>query len=308
MINQHMTSHLADASVMAVAVWLKIINTTIFVLLLSCCTWLMEVALIKEMHQVKSFLLSRFQVSGPAAAKASEIASQLAQSMVAQINMLPKLTSDAAKSLTDALAASGYDEAGKAAILQAIDAGLTQNIINTPRNQKGSGNGWAYNYLWEGQTNYYTEQDWAGLLSSTKPLANKVQIIVDRFMSLGITNPDEWTIAWAIAVLILSHFRVFPKYKSIFAIVGDFKEALKACKKPWPFSFISNYPTTPKELPASVFAHAYDPDDQPVSKELERLKQTALKHIPLRKNNKLLIEEAKAAKSSTSCCCEHPWH
>ena len=108
-----MTSHLADASVMAVAVWLKIINTTIFVLLLSCCTWLMEVALIKEMHQVKGFLLSRLQVSGPAAAKASEIASQLAQSMVAQINKLPTITSDSAKGLTDALAASGYDEAGK---------------------------------------------------------------------------------------------------------------------------------------------------------------------------------------------------
>ena len=30
-IVQHMTSHLADASVMAVAVWLKIISTSIFV-------------------------------------------------------------------------------------------------------------------------------------------------------------------------------------------------------------------------------------------------------------------------------------
>ena len=133
----------------------------------------MELALINEMHQVKGFLISRLQVSGPAAAPASAIASQLAQSMVAQINKLPTITSDSAKSLTDALATSGYDEAGKAAILQAIDACLTSSIINTPKNQKGGGNGWAYNYLWEGQTNYYTEQDWAGLLSSTKPVTNK---------------------------------------------------------------------------------------------------------------------------------------
>ena len=208
------------------------------------------------MHQAKGFLLSRLQVTGLAAAKAAEIASQLAQSMVAQINMLPKITSDSAKNLTDALAASGYDETGKAAILQAIDTGLTNNIINTPNNQKGGGNGWTYNYLWEGQTNYYTEQDWAGLLSSTKPLMNNVQIIVDRFMSLGITCPDEWTIAWATAILVLCHFKVFPKYRSIFDIVGDFKEAMRACKKPLPFSSIANYPTTPQELPAHVFAHA----------------------------------------------------
>ena len=220
--------------------------------------------------------------------------------MVAQINKLPTITSDSAKSLTEALAASGYDEAGKAAILQAIDTGLTSNIINTPKNQKGGVNGWASNYLWEGQTNYYTEQDWAGLLSSTKPLMNKVQIIVDRFMSLGITCPDEWTIAWATAILVRCHFRVFPKYKAVFDLVGDFKEAVRSCKKPWPFSFIANYPTIPQELPANVFAHAYDPDDQPVAKQLGRLKQTALNHIPLRKHNKLLIEEATAAKSAAA--------
>ena len=209
------------------------------------------------------------------------IASQLAHSMAAQIRQLPHITSDAAKGLTDALAASGYDEAGKAAILQAIDAGLTSSIINTPRDKKGGGNGWAYNYLWEGQTNYYTEQDWAGLLSSTKPLMNKVQIIVDRFMSLGITCPDEWTVAWAMAVLVLSHFRVFPKYKAIFAIVQDFKEAQKSCRKTWPFSFIANYPKTPQELPAAVFSHAYDKDDQPVSKQVERL---AMGFCPLYKS------------------------
>eukprot|EP00973_Karenia_brevis_P003408 468893-Karenia_brevis.AAC.1 len=109
----------------------------------------MELALIKEMQQVKGFLLSRLQVSGPAAAPASEIATQLAQSMVTQITKLPTMTSESAERLTEALAASAYDEAGKAAILKAIETGLTTNIINTPNN--GGGNGWMYSYLWEGQ-------------------------------------------------------------------------------------------------------------------------------------------------------------
>ena len=82
-------------------------------------------------------------MSGPAAATASEMASQLAMSMVAQINKLPTITSDSAKSLTDALAASSYDEAGKAAILEAIDAGLTKQIHTSTKKKRGGKLCWA---------------------------------------------------------------------------------------------------------------------------------------------------------------------
>ena len=44
--------------------------------------------------------------------------------MVNQVMKLSALNSSHAKSLTDALKASGYDEAGKAAIQEAIDAKL----------------------------------------------------------------------------------------------------------------------------------------------------------------------------------------
>ena len=44
--------------------------------------------------------------------------------MVNQIMKLSALNSSHAKALTDALKASGYDEAGKAAIQEAIDANL----------------------------------------------------------------------------------------------------------------------------------------------------------------------------------------
>ena len=38
---------------------------------------------------------------------------------------------------------------------------------------------------------HYTQEDWDGFLSQTKPLMNNVQIIVDRFCRLGITCPAE---------------------------------------------------------------------------------------------------------------------
>ena len=49
----------------------------------------------------------------------------------------------------------------------------------------------------------------------------------------------------------------------------------------------------PDELPKDIFDHAYDKDDVPCPQELSRLKLIATKHIPLRRNSKLLVDEAK---------------
>ena len=74
-------------------------------------------ALIQEMHDVGGFLKSRAGLSGATKKASGEVAARLSQSMVNQ-------SMAHAKSLTDALKASGYDEAGKAAIQEAIDAKL----------------------------------------------------------------------------------------------------------------------------------------------------------------------------------------
>ena len=75
-------------------------------------------------------------MTGLAAEKAREIEAGLASSMVSQIRQLPCITSDIAKQLSDALAESGYDEAGKAAILDAIDVGLTSSNTIKPCQMK----------------------------------------------------------------------------------------------------------------------------------------------------------------------------
>ena len=76
------------------------------------------------MHDVGGFLKSRAGLSGATKKASSEVAARLSQSMVNQVMKLSALNSSHAKSLTDALKASGYDEAGKAAIQEAIDAKL----------------------------------------------------------------------------------------------------------------------------------------------------------------------------------------
>ena len=131
--------------------------------------------------------------------------------------------------------------------------------------------------------NYVTKRDVLGWKDPKKPLLNKVQIMVDRLHRVGVRKPDEWTFAWAAAIAVLCRFETFPKYKHVFSILSDMKDSHNCSKTIWPFGVIYKYPKHPSELPANVQAHAYDEDDPATGIELERLKQVALHHVPLRK-------------------------
>ena len=151
---------------------------------------------------------------------------------------------DEAGQLNEALSQSGYTAEGKAQILKAIEAKLgCDTPCESPKGHK-------WNYLLDGMPNYITARDKAGLLDVKKPLLNKIQIMIDRLNKLGVSKPDEWTYAWAVAIVVLCHFKVFPKYKQVWAILNDFKDAHHATKMVhWPFSVIKRYPLTPSELP-----------------------------------------------------------
>ena len=88
-------------------------------------------------------------------------------------------------------------------------------------------------YLHDAQTDYYTASDWLEFRSDTRPLQSKIQRMVDRWTRLGLSNPDEWTFAWGIGIITLSHFPQYPSYKAVHTILEDLKEALHACRKIW---------------------------------------------------------------------------
>ena len=134
--------------------------------------------------------------------------------------------------------------------------------------------------------------------NTTKPIANKMQLVLDRYISFGLQGPDKWTLAWALAAIALCHFPSWPKYKTLYTMVQDMKESFKTSRKQLPSRDIENYPEHPCELPANILAYAYACDDQPVTKQVDRLSNAALKHIPLKKNSKLLAGEAKADGTS----------
>ena len=90
--------------------------------------------------------------------------------------------------------------------------------------------------------NYLTASDWQHLRCFKRPLANKIQVVVDRWVRLGLTSCDEWTFAWGVGVVVLSHFDEFPLYSSVFAILHDMKESFSCSQKPAPVGRILEYP------------------------------------------------------------------
>ena len=79
--------------------------------------------------------------------------------------------------------------------------------------------------------NYFTDSDIQALRGEKRPLANKIQVVVDRFVRLGLNSPDEWTIAWSVGVVILSHYTTFPLYQSVKGTVDDMRDIFKASQK-----------------------------------------------------------------------------
>ena len=242
-------------------------------------------AISNEIKGTADFFTSRRNVMGLAADNSNEIADQLAENIILQINRLPPIKVDGGKVLNDAVGNSGHSAEGMKKIMDCI----AKKLIEPPGKKNATFLGWTK--LREGMQFYISKNEVDGLNCHKKPLANKIQLIVDRLCKLGIMKPDEHTFACAVAILVLCHFQIFPKYKQVFAILGDMKSCHSATKHEWPFDYIQDYPMHPDQLPLKVLNHAYDKDDPPEGIEIDRLKLVAENHVPLRKSSKLLTNE-----------------
>ena len=126
---------------------------------------------------------------------------------------------------------------------------------------------------------YLTQKDWDGLCNPYESIEGKMQLVVERYICFGLKNPDELTLAWAVAAAALCHFKTLPKCSKLYAMVQYMKASFRSSQQQLPFSMIEKYPGLPAELPASILAYAYAVGDQPVTKHLDRLSNTALKQI-----------------------------
>ena len=268
---------------------------------MSCLDVVKKIA--NDIKGTRDFFTSRQGIKGLAADTYDMLADKLARNIAVQINKLPQLKVDGAKLLNDAISLSGYSADGKQEIMDCI----ANKLIETPAGRVGSAlqaNQWTK--LHNGMPFYISKSELDGLNDPKRPLANKIQIIVDRLCKLGIMKPDEYTFAWAVGIVVLCHFQDYPKYKHVFAILGDMKAAHFATRTSWPLDCICDYPMHPEKLPQDILDHAYDKDDPPQGIILDRLKQVVESHVPLSEISMLLHkeeEEEKTLREKTLCIC-----
>jgi hypothetical protein len=263
----------------------------------------MDLKLVHEISHVSSYLASR-----PDATNASsvELANKLARSMTQQVQHMPFIDASAASRLSDAVKTSGYTQAGKTMIGDAIDAQMTKSMGDTPRTATTPKP--CSQRLHEHMPRYLTMAETTKLQCTKTSYDTKQQVVIDRLKLIGLNHTDELTMAFAVALLTIHHDDKLPSYKNVFSRYNDFKVAFKCCTRIWPFGFISVYPSSPSELPDEMRKHAYA-DEQPSGYDVHRLKFVATKQVPMRSNSKLLRQPSsgkkKKKRSSSSSSHAH---
>ena len=219
-------------------------------------------------RQQMSMQLNNFDING--------MQRSLVARIVAQIGSLNHMTPEGAGVLTTALASSAYDSVGKTLIANAINTRV--GVVDTSRDT-----------IFQTLTSinkYLTQQDHDDIGDATKPLADRVNVVVRRLRLLRIIHPSTETIRFAAALLGLLAFSQYPSYQSMYNLVRDLQSNITTALGPVDAG-IRTYPNDPNELPSAVYEAAYA-DGPPVTVALDRLLNTARNHVPLRNTSKLL--------------------
>jgi hypothetical protein len=112
--------------------------------------------------------------------------------------------------------------------------------------------------------NNLTQSDWNKLKDPRQTLAGKMQVLIDRYLRLGIRYPDEQSVRGAVALvaLVIAELSLgFPTYPAIFAMVKDFKAMCDSQHRPYPHGHLVAHPEHPSCLPLEMQQFAYDPED-----------------------------------------------
>ena len=249
---------------------------------------------VSELHSVAGFLESRRSLrqqdgSDPADA----VAFRLATSISDMIARLPGLSTHDGDKILGALKVSAFSDEHASLITAAVDSRLG-GVARTTTGRKTT-------QLIEHVVDFFTERDWSQIESETLSLQQKIQVMVHRLSRcLGVTNPHERSLRWMVAILVLSHYENLPKYKVIFSVLGDIKEEFEVQNSCFQHGHLIRYPDSPAGLSKPRYDHAYGDDDKPVLKHIDRLRNVAIHHVPLRKNSKLLTKEAEAEAKGDS--------
>ena len=217
--------------------------------------------------------------------------SSFTTALVVQINAMVALSADDATALHEALKDAPYGEDGIQKIMRAIDAKIQHVPCLRGKPNKGGTKGQQFlKKVW----NYPIQDEWDVLLDPKKSFCTKASTIVHRMNLVGCSHPDEQTIKWMLALLLMVCHEELPDPRVRLDKLNDLKALVVSERKHYPLQHLAEFPEKPEQLPQDMFQHAY-PDVKPVPKEFAGITAIGDKGIPLRKNSNLLKRKAVEA-------------
>jgi hypothetical protein len=244
-----------------------------------------------ELDDIQQLLATRVNPNKKAP---SPTESSLVKSLVQKIGFLVAFSTQDAADLSSSIQDSQLHADSKDDLVQAVDSRLVAGASLACISTKPQ-------YLTD-INNYLTDAEWLSLNRSDLSYQSKVQIIIERLISLQIHSLHEQTVKYCIALLLAVQFKGqgWPSYSSIHNMVVDFKKCFAASEKRGTPRLIQ-YPPVADKLPEALFTEAYpDPSHPPVCREVERTRVIANAHVPLRSTSALLKKEANQAQAVIS--------
>ena len=155
--------------------------------------------------------------------------------------------------VNEALKASPYTADHKQEVEQAIDAKVGMSVKQAKAPQPGAAKQQLLKHIW----NYPTQAEWDVLLDAKKNFSSKASCLVHRLCLIGCNHPDEQSLKWALALLLMCCYQELPAPQTMVQT-----ERATFAELPW----IGTYPESPQDLPPPVWTHAYE-EASPVSKD-----------------------------------------
>ena len=247
----------------------------------------MTQAIVNEICSVKKFFDAR-----PPGCSSVVLQKTMAESVLAMIDH--SRTFGCADGIAVEEALKDADQAF-GAHLERIRSGVEAKLTNYASSTKGlhiisSKDKQNLKFCW----NLCTASDWRVLCNLNKSWVAKQTCLIERVLSVGLRNPDEHTIGWMMALLLLVSYNEMPSPRLCYDKLQDFKQDFEVeSKKPWPLEFLSQYPEEPIDLPKNIFDRAFpNTDDPPVKVDFQGYMKSIFQVIPLRCTSKLLKPNA----------------
>ena len=228
-------------------------------------------------------------LDSPSAADACEM--KITFQIATMISNVASIVSTEASQLYDAIATSGLREKAVNVLVAAIDEQLLETAGDT-----GATSTLTQKLLnpeaWMPERLRNTFDDPRASLNV------KCQALADFLTLCGCNHPHEQTYKWWYAAVVAKHFtQAWPSARTVFEHYEYLKSLVSTSRKTWPFVTIYKYPKTPHQLSDSALKHIYG-DEVPTTVEIPNLVHVAQHRIPLRKNSKLLLQDAKSQQPS----------